>query len=266
METNNSVGFIGAGNMAFALAKGMKSRFPSIRFFYTDPVAERIALFRNEIDGDGSCGSVEEVSLKAGILFLCVKPQMKEAVLPSLAAADKPVVSIMAGVPLSLLTAAMPKAAVVRVMPNTGCLAGEMAAAFSCGASVTAAVRGEVRALLNAAGTAVEVDESLLDAVTGLSGSGPAFVARLLQYFTDAGEAAGLPRDVASALIRKTFLGTVRLLDETGIDEETLIKMVSSPGGTTVAGRNVLENSDAARIITETVAAATERSRELGKA
>lgn len=251
--------------MAFALAKGIKKCFPSVRFFYFDPSAERMQLFGNEIDVDGACASLEEVCLKAGILFLCVKPQMKEAVLPSLGDVSKPTVSIMAGVPLSLLTAAMPKAAVVRLMPNVGCLAGEMAAAYSCAASVTTPVRETVRALLNTAGAAVEVEETLLDAVTGLSGSGPAFAARLLRYFTDAGTAVGLSREVASVLARKTFLGTVKLLDETGMDEEALIQMVSSPGGTTVAGRQVLESSDAASIIAETVAAAAKRSRELGK-
>ena len=182
-----------------------------------------------------------------------------------LAAAEKPVVSIMAGVPIAVLAKAMPKAEIIRVMPNLNCLVGASASAFSCASSVTEAHRESVRLLLSASGTATEVEEPLLDAVTGLSGSGPAFAARLMSYFIHAGEEAGLSRKTAVELTRQTFLGTVRFLNETGIDEETLIERVSSPGGTTVAGRQVLESSEAERIVRDTVAAAVERSRELGK-
>ena len=267
METEiiESVGFIGAGNMAFALAKGMKNRFSGIRIFFTDPVAERMELFKSEADGSGACACAEEVCRAAQIVFICVKPQAKESVLPLLAAAEKPVVSIMAGVTIAVLEEAMPKAEIIRVMPNLNCLVGESASAFSCAPSVTPAHRETVRRLLSASGTATEVEEPLLDAVTGLSGSGPAFAARLMAYFIRAGEEAGLSRKTAVELTRQTFLGTVRFLNETGTDEETLIERVSSPGGTTVAGRRVLESSEAEGIIRGTVAAAVERSRELGK-
>lgn len=251
--------------MAFALAKGMKNRFNGIRIFFTDPVEERMNLFKNETDENGACAGAEEVCRAAQIVFICVKPQAKEAVLPLLAAAEKPVVSIMAGVPIAVLAKAMPKAEIIRVMPNLNCLVGASASAFSCASSVTEAHRESVRLLLSASGTATEVEEPLLDAVTGLSGSGPAFAARLMSYFIQAGEEAGLSRKTAVELTRQTFLGTVRFLNETGIDEETLIERVSSPGGTTVAGRQVLESSEAERIVRDTVAAAVERSRELGK-
>ena len=166
---------------------------------------------------------------------------------------------------VTIAAKAMPKAEIIRVMPNLNCLVGASASAFSCASSVTEAHRESVRLLLSASGTATEVEEPLLDAVTGLSGSGPAFAARLMSYFIHAGEEAGLSRKTAVELTRQTFLGTVRFLNETGIDEETLIERVSSPGGTTVAGRQVLESSEAERIVRDTVAAAVERSRELGK-
>ena len=150
-------------------------------------------------------------------------------------------------------------------MPNTPCLVGEMAAGFAVGKNVKDREIKIVEEILNSAGKAFYLKEELLDAVTGLSGSGPAFVARLIEYFIEAGENEGLGKDIAAELALQTFKGTAKLLQESGMTPDELVKIVSSPGGTTVAGREVLENSDVKDILIKTVKKATERSKELGK-
>jgi pyrroline-5-carboxylate reductase len=140
-----------------------------------------------------------------------------------------------------------------------------MAAGYAFGSRIQPQDRDVVKQLLEAAGYAAEVEEELLDAVTGLSGSGPAFVARLIEAFIEAGRGLGLEAEVARDLSLQTFLGTAKLLGETGMEPQTLVDMVSSPKGTTVAGRQVLDTSDYARVIEKTIQAATERSKELGR-
>jgi pyrroline-5-carboxylate reductase len=158
-----------------------------------------------------------------------------------------------------------PTARVVRVMPNTPCLVGAMAAGYAFGSGIRPEDMGLVKRLLGAAGYATEVEESLLDCVTGLSGSGPAFVARLIEAFIEAGERLGLEPEAARNLSLQTFFGTAKLLADTGMEPGKLVEMVSSPKGTTVAGRQILEASDYAEVITDTIRAATERSKELGR-
>jgi pyrroline-5-carboxylate reductase len=150
-------------------------------------------------------------------------------------------------------------------MPNTPCLVGAMAAGYAFGSRIRPEDRELVKQLLGAAGYAAEVEEQLLDGVTGLSGSGPAFVARLIQAFIEAGKHLGLAPEVARNLSLQTFFGTAKLLTDTGMEPQKLVEMVSSPKGTTVAGREVLEASDYAEVIGKTIRAATERSRELGR-
>ena len=159
----------------------------------------------------------------------------------------------------------MPRARVVRVMPNTPCLVGEMAAGYAFGARVSETDRGLVRGFLGAAGTAVAVEEGLLDAVTGVSGSGPAFVARLMEAFIEAGKRLGLSAEAARELTLQTFRGTAALLQSTGMETQALVDMVSSPKGTTVAGRAVLEPSDVGEVIFRTVEAAARRAAELAR-
>jgi len=142
---------------------------------------------------------------------------------------------------------------------------GEMAAGYAFGSRVTAADRELVRELLAAAGKAVEVEDRLLDAVIGLSSSGPAFVARLIEAFAAAGRRLGLSDGAARELTLQTFRGTARLLQETGMDTQALVDMVSSPKGTTLAGRSILEPSDVAEVIYRTVEAAARRAGELSR-
>lgn len=210
--------------------------------------------------------SNQKVLENSELVVLAFKPQnFPEAVekLSTMVRPDQLILSILAGVRIESIFRYLP-GRVVRVMPNTACLVGEMAAGFAVGPGVTDSDRERVRAVLECAGTAVEVEEAQLDAVTGLSGSGPAFVAYLIDSFIQAGTQAGLTESAARELSLKTFGGTARLLDEKQLNPRELIAMVSSPGGTTVAGREILESSDVQSIIQQTVLRATSRSKELG--
>ena len=204
----------------------------------------------------------KEVVDNSDVIFLCVKPQIMSQVLDGIRDIDssKIVVSIAAGVRLEKID--LP-CKVVRVMPNTPSLVGEMAAGYACSDKVSSSDKKLVDDLLSKAGIAIEMSEDLLDAVTGLSGSGPAFVARIIQGFIEAGVSNGLPEESARKLALKTFIGTAKLLEE--MDADKLIEMVTSPNGTTAAGREILDNSDIKKIINDTVTRSTERSKELGK-
>jgi pyrroline-5-carboxylate reductase len=258
------VGFIGAGNMAGALAGAIQSAQPNTEFVASDVSGEQLERFAAGLERATTVPDNRSVVDTAELTFLSVKPQVLDEVLPELAHTPALVVSIAAGVRIATLEAALTQARVVRVMPNTPGLVGEMAAGYAGGTRATAADVALVGRLLESAGVALPMDEELLDAVTGVSGSGPAFIARLIEAFTDAGAAHGLDRDVAYRLVLQTFAGTARLLYEKGLSPQGLVDMVSSKGGTTVAGRGVLEASDYADVIRRTVDATVARSRELG--
>jgi pyrroline-5-carboxylate reductase len=207
-----------------------------------------------------------EVIATAGIVVLSCKPQDFAEAAAGLGQAVRPdqvIVSIMAGVRIAPIARLLP-GRVIRVMPNTPCLIGAMAAGMAAAPDVTREQLAEVRALLSAAGIVEQVSEEQLDGVTGLSGSGPAFVAWLMAQFQVAGEQLGLDQDVARRLTLQTFIGTARLLAEQHLTPEELIAMVSSPGGTTLAGREVLENSEAGSILRRAICRAAQRSTELG--
>jgi len=258
------IGFIGAGNMAFALAKAIKNAKLAKSIIASDINEERLDFVKKELKIDITKDN-NEVIKKSDIIFLAVKPQVIDFVLDEIKDTDKLVISIAAGVKLKKLEDKLKKAKVVRVMPNTPCLVGEMAAGFAVGKKVSDKEIKIVEEILNSAGKAFYLKEDLLDTVTGLSGSGPAFVARLIEAFVEAGQKQGLGKDVATELSIQTFLGTSKLLKESGMTPDELVKIVSSPGGTTVAGREILEKSDYKDIILKTIQRATERSKELGK-
>ncbi len=198
---------------------------------------------------------------------IAVKPDVVAAVLPALAdAAVGRVLSIAAGVRTGAIEAGLPAGtAVVRAMPNTPALVGRGAAAIAPGAAASSADLDWARGILEAVGTVVVVQEADLDAVTGLSGSGPAYVFRLAEALRAAGVAQGLDPATADALTRQTLLGAATLLAESGEDPGRLRENVSSPGGTTVAGLAVLDEADLMGLIDRVVDAATRRSRELGQ-
>jgi len=262
-----NIGFLGSGKMAAALVtsiikSGLSGPDEVICYDVSEEALQRITEeLHVQITTDAP-----EVMSRSDIIFLAFKPQnFPDAVtdLTSHVRDDHLIVSILAGVRLSQLRQHLP-GQIVRVMPNTCCLIGEMAAGFAPADNVIPANLNIVKSILNSAGLAIQVDENQLDAVTGLSGSGPAFVAYLIQRFIAGGVEAGLPYEGAKALALKTFSGTANLLQQWQMPPEELIDMVSSPNGTTVAGRKILENSDVASVLSDTVLRAAERSRELG--
>jgi pyrroline-5-carboxylate reductase len=260
-----SIGFIGAGNMAFALAKAVKKAKLAKSIIASDISDERLDFVKKELQIKTTKDNIKVV-LSSDIIFLAVKPQVIDIILDEIKEKVKSqlIISIAAGVKIKKLESKL-NGKVVRVMPNTPCLVGEMAAGFAVGKKVTNREIKIVEELLNSAGKAFFLNEELLDAVTGLSGSGPAFVARLIESFIEGGIKCGLNKDIASELTLQTFLGTAKLILESGLAPDELVRMVSSPGGTTVAGREVLEKSNLKDIIIKTVKKATDRSKELGK-
>ncbi len=262
------IGFMGSGKMATALLAGiLESKIArNNEVICSDVVPGRRTEIQNQF-GIQTTDNNREVLANSELVILAFKPQNFPEAVENLASMVRPeqiIVSILAGVRIESIRVHLP-GRVVRVMPNTACLVGEMAAGFATAPGVTDSDRQQVRTILECAGTAVEVEEEKLDAVTGLSGSGPAFVAYLVDSFIQAGVAAGLSESAARDLTLKTFTGTARLLDNKQLAPQELIAMVSSPGGTTVAGREILESSKVKEIIKQTVLRATERSRELGK-
>lgn len=210
-----------------------------------------------------------EVAAKASILILAVKPQDMEAALKGIAPAidqTKTIISIAAGIPIAFIAERLPaKARVIRVMPNAPALVLAGAAGIAKGEHATARDLQIAEAIFAAIGKAVVVEEKHLDAVTGLSGSGPAYVFLFIEALADAGVKVGLARDVAKLLAAQTVLGAAKMLLESGRHPAELKDMVASPGGTTIAGLHALERGGLRGILMEAVEAATIRSRELGK-
>lgn len=201
------------------------------------------------------------------VLLLAIKPQALDTVLTGLLGVmEKPLVlSILAGVPLSRLESGFPDRPVIRVMPNTPATVGQGMTAIASGRRVEPHHLDLARNIFTAVGEVEEVPESLMDAVTGLSGSGPAFVAILIEALADGGVAAGLPRPVAARLALQTVLGTAVFLKESQLHPAQLKDRVTSPGGTTIAGVTRLEKGGYRSALIEAVVAAYQRSRELGR-
>ncbi|HVU85806.1 MAG TPA: pyrroline-5-carboxylate reductase [Pirellulales bacterium] len=262
-------GFIGAGRMATALARGFLSAglATAERIVASDPYPTAREQFATETGGR-IADSNREVAAAADVIFLAVKPQQMSQVLAELrghAKREHLVISIAAGVPLAALAGGLGDAPrLVRVMPNTPCLVGSGASGYCLAPNATAEDAALVDKLLGAVGIARRVDESLLDAVTGLSGSGPAFVYVLIEALSDGGVKMGLPRDVALALAAQTVRGAAEMVLATGEHPGALKDAVTSPGGTTIAGLAALEAAGARAAMIAAVEAATRRSTELG--
>lgn len=265
------VGFLGAGAMAEALAGGLVAAGHArakIRLADPDPLRrEHLGQL-----GFTAVAANAEIVATSDLLVLAVKPGLVTSVLGALAANGsaaalaKPLyVSIAAGVPLAAIERALPAGArVVRAMPNTPALVRSAATAFCANATANADDRAAARALFEAVGRVWEApSEGLLDAVTGLSGSGPAYVFVFLEALGDAGVRMGLPRDAAYELAFQTVLGAAKLALESGRHPASLKDQVTSPGGTTIAGLERLEACGFRAAVHEAVAAATARSREL---
>ncbi len=228
-----------------------------------EPVAARRAELESRFPGLG----VSETAVGADGAVLAVKPGDAEAACRAVAAVGAGrVLSIMAGVPTARIQGWLDSdVAVVRAMPNTPALVGAGAAAIAAGPTAGGADLDWAEGILGAVGAVQRVPESALDAVTGLSGSGPAYVFLVAEALIEAGVLNGLPRSTASVLAIQTLVGSARLLAESGDTPEELRAAVTSPGGTTAAGLRVLENHGVRSAFLEAVTAATERSRQLGQ-
>jgi pyrroline-5-carboxylate reductase len=265
------VGFLGAGRMATALARGWISAglLSPDQCRASDP----IQTARQTFSAETGCSAGEDnraIVAAADLLVLAVKPQSMASLMteirPDLGQHSLLIVSIAAGVTLRQLTEGLGAGVrLIRVMPNTPCLVGASASGYTPGAGATPEDIACVDRLLNAVGRAFRVPEHLLDAVTGLSGSGPAFVYLMIEALSDGGVRVGLPREVATALAAQTVLGAARMVLETGQHPGPLKDAVTSPGGTTIAGLHALERAGVRGALMDAVEAATRRSTELGK-
>jgi pyrroline-5-carboxylate reductase len=265
-----AIGFLGAGKMATALARGWLAAGLAVpeRVLAGDPVAEARQAFGAATQLRTTADNREVVG-QSDLLVLAVKPQSMAALLGEIRPAVGSrhlVVSIAAGITLRQLSEGLGAGRrLIRVMPNTPCLVGASASGYSPGEAATAEDIALVDRLLNAVGRAFRLPEHLLDAVTGLSGSGPAFVYVIIEALSDGGVRVGLPRDVATTLAAQTVLGSARMVLETGMHTGVLKDMVTSPGGTTIAGLQALERGGLRAALIDAVEAATRRSVELGK-
>ncbi|HUC84137.1 MAG TPA: pyrroline-5-carboxylate reductase [Candidatus Acidoferrales bacterium] len=264
------IGFLGAGKMANALAKGLLNAglVKKNQLFAADPVAAARGHFMSETGAKTFAANLE-VARAAHVLVLATKPAQVPAALAEISGVfgqDHLLISIAAGVTLAKLESALPsRARVVRVMPNTPALVGAGAAGFALGKNATPADGELAQELLSAVGLAVPVKEALLDAVTGLSGSGPAYVYQFIEALSDGGVAAGLPREVATRLAAQTVLGAAKMVLETGQHPGALKDQVTSPGGTTIEGVHELEKGALRAAVMSAVRAAADKSKRLGQ-
>ncbi|MDH3394158.1 MAG: pyrroline-5-carboxylate reductase [Desulfobulbaceae bacterium] len=272
MSVAGKIGFVGGGLMAEALIKGLLQAgvVSADQIMAADPAAARCDLLRDRY-GIAVFADARAMLGECDTVILAVKPQVMGGVLDSLVevVTDRHlVISIAAGVTISFIegTLAGTNCRVIRVMPNTPAIVQEAASALSSGLRATAADMETAQAIFDAIGQSVVVDETYLDAVTGLSGSGPAYVFSFLEALIDAGVKVGLPRPIAETLSLQTVMGSVKLAMETGDHPAQLRAMVTSPGGTTIAGLHVLERGGMQGLIMDAVESATDRSRALGAA
>ena len=268
MSIDKKIAFLGGGNMAEALIKGMLSAdvAKARQMVVTDTSPARLVYLKKY--NITTAKSNQEAVQEAELVLLCVKPQVMDAVLAEIAAtadSSKLVISIAAGITIDRMEKALTaNPRVIRVMPNTPALVLSGAAGLAKGSSATNEDMALVMEIFSAVGRAVVVDEKLMDAVTGLSGSGPAFVFTVIEALSDAGVKVGIPRSLALELAAQTVFGSAKMVLETKEHPAKLRDMVTSPGGTTIAGMHELEKGKLRAVLMNAVEAATNRSRELG--
>ncbi len=271
LNSYKNIGIIGGGQMAEALIKGIihAGVFANEQISVIDPSIERQkhleTTYRINISKDPL-----EIASASQVLLLAVKPQLFEQVIEQFASvvgSDHLVISIMAGVTIKQIENAFPgKHKIIRVMPNTPALVLAAASAFSCNEACLDDEKDLVSNLFASIGTCIEVPESQLDAVTGLSGSGPGYIFTIIDALIDGGVLAGLPRDTAKMLVLQTVYGSAKLaLENESLNPSELKAQVTSPGGTTIHGIQVLEQNGIRSALMEAVNTAAIRSKELGK-
>jgi pyrroline-5-carboxylate reductase len=265
-----TIGFVGAGNMAEAMIRGLLrgQDFAPGQIRASGPREERVNELREKYGIDATTDNHRAAS--AEIVVLSVKPQIMSRVLDDVAktiSADALVISIAAGVPVSIIQGRLAAGTrVVRAMPNTPALVDAAATAIAGGEHARDSDLADAKKIFDAIGLTVILDESQMDAVTGLSGSGPAYVFLILEALSDAGVKVGLSRRTSQLLAAQTLLGSAKLLLETNEHPGRLKDMVTSPGGTAITGLHTLEHGGVRTTLMNAVEAATRRSRELGDA
>ncbi len=270
MPLPQRIAFIGAGNMANALIRALvrTSVVPAAQIIAADPDTGRLSALEADL-GIRVFGDNQEAARQADILVLATKPQIFPKVLPGLSkvvSADTLVISIAAGVSTQVIEQALPTGVrVIRTMPNTPALVGAGATAIAAGTHATNEDLGTAETLFESVGTVVKLPEPQIDAVTGLSGSGPAYVFAMVEALRDAGVDVGLSEEVATRLAAQTVYGAAKLLLESGETPEALREKVTSPGGTTAAGLQALGTAGFAEAVLAAIRAATARSEELGR-
>lgn len=271
---SKKIGFLGAGNMAEAIIKGLLSAsfIEAKSILASDPARARLDVLRRDYKIKVTEDN-REVAAQCDIVVLAVKPQMARKVLNEvhdLMHRGKLLISIAAGVTIGAMEGILnagqsnKKTAVVRTMPNTPALVQEAATAIASGSHVTQEDTRIAHRIFEAVGKTVDVDEDLLNAVTGLSGSGPAYIFMIIEALSDAGVKMGLSRDVSNILTIQTVLGAAKLVQESGKHPGELKDMVTSPGGTAISGLHTLEEGGLRTTLMNAVEVATKRSMTLG--
>jgi pyrroline-5-carboxylate reductase len=266
---DRTVGFLGAGNMAGALIKGLlvSGAVPASQIWASDVREERLAEVA-QVHGIRTTKDNPALLAACDVVVLSVKPQVADRVLPLVGShmrSDAVLISVAAGVSIAAMEARLaPDARVIRSMPNTAAIALAGATAIARGTHATDEDMRVARALFEAVGKVVVLDESLLDAVTGLSGSGPAYIMLIIEALADGGVKVGLHRETALMLAAQTVFGSAKLLLDTGMHPGQLKDMVTSPGGTAIVGLHTLESGGLRRTLIDAVEAATQRSEQLG--
>lgn len=259
--------FLGAGKMATAIASGVTaSKLLAAEELLAYDVAEAACVNFKNSSGVDCCADVVSGVINSERVLIAVKPQMISEALAPLAGklSGKLVISIAAGVTIEALSELTGSGRIVRVMPNTPAMVGEGASAYACGPEVTAEDEKFVCGLLGAVGTVTKVSENLMDGVTGLSGSGPAYVFSFIQALADGGVAEGLSRAAALELAVQTVLGAAKMVKTTKLHPMELCDQVTSPAGTTSRALELLAERGFSGTVTQAVRAAAARSRELG--
>ncbi len=267
MLNERKIAFIGGGNMAEAIIRGLLREGVGAEVCVAEINPKRRDVLKAEFPNLRVVGDAAEAAQLGDVVILAIKPQQAAAVLDILEpviTTDKLVISIMAGIPsLKIEANLIAGCRVIRAMPNTPALVGAGATAVCCGRKATPADLDCALQIFAMIGVAVSVEEKLMDAVTGLSGSGPAYVFTFIEALSDAGVKNGLPRDVASQLAAQTVLGAARMVVETGEHPALLKEKVTSPGGTTIVGVHALEIGSFRGVVMNAVEAACLKSKAL---
>lgn len=270
MSVEQRIAFVGAGNMARALIRGLvgTATVNGEQIIAADPDQATLESLAAELDIRITNDNVEAVE-DADVVVLATKPQVFAQMLPGISAVlgpDKLLISVAAGISTRLIERALPAGVrVVRTMPNTPALVGAGATAIAAGSQATDEDLELAETLFRSVGISVRVPEDQLDAVTGLSGSGPAYVFAFIEALRDAGVREGISEETALQLASQTVFGAARLLRDGKDSPEVLRERVTSPGGTTRAGLDALATAGFAEVISGAVRAATRRSVELGE-